>query len=95
MIGFNTTTKDIIKVLNKSKNRVYISLRSAKWAYSSNEKYKTMSKKTSNSDYVHTILYQDDQITINQSREDYKLFIYTTKDETIEESNHGQQVTFE
>ena len=33
-----------------------------------------MSKKTSNSDYVHTILYQDDQITINQSREDYKLF---------------------
>lgn len=85
MIGFNTTTKDIIKVLNKSKNRVYISLRNAKWAYSSNEKYKTMSKKTSNSNYVHTILYQDDQITINQSREDYKLFIYTTKDETIED----------
>lgn len=85
IIGFNSTTKDIIRTLNSSKDRTFISLKNLKWAYSSSNKYRTISKKTSNSDYVHTILYQDDKVTINQSRESYDLFIYTTKDEKLED----------
>lgn len=85
IIGFNSTTKDIIRTLNKNKDRVFVSLKNLKWAYSSSDKYKTISKKTSNSDYVHTILYQDDKVTINQSRESYDLFVYTTKDEKLED----------
>ena len=85
MIGFNTTSKDIVKILNKDKDRYFISMKNKKWGYSSSEKYKTISKKTGNSDYVHTILYQDDKVVVNQSKEDYTFYIYTTKDKNLED----------
>ena len=46
MIGFNTITKDVIKVINtrKARERVYASLNGWKWGYTSSDEYKTLSK---------------------------------------------------
>ena len=87
MIGFNTITKDVIKVINtrKARERVYASLNGWKWGYTSSDKYKTLSKKTANSDYIHTILYQDDKVVIDQTKEEYRLYLYLNKDENLED----------
>ena len=85
LIGFNTTIKDIIKILNSNKGRVFISLKNEKWGYSCSNKYKAIFKKAPNSDYVHAIIYQDDIVKINQNAETYELYMYLTQDEKLED----------